>query len=66
MKKYELVFEKDNGEDLKVLSFEVYDERFKDYFIDTIMDNLEHDISDLDIDYEDLSSFAIIERQFLK
>lgn len=66
MKKYELVFEKDNGEDLKVLSFEVHDERFKDYFIDTIMTNLEYDISELEVDYEELSSFAIIERQVLK
>lgn len=62
MKKYELVFESLNGEDLKVLSFEVHDERFKDYFIDTIMSNLEYDISELDIDYEDLSSFVLIER----
>lgn len=62
-KTYELVFEKENGKDLKVLSFEIHDDRFKDYFIDTLMSNLEYDISDLDIDYETLQSFTIIEKE---
>ncbi len=65
MNNYELWFTKQDNKDFKVLSFTVNDERFNDYFIDTLMSNLEYDINDLaselDLDIEDLSSFTIVQ-----
>jgi len=64
MNNYELWFTKQDNKDFKVLSFTVNDERFHDYFIDTLMSNLEYDINDLadelEMNIDDLSGFTIV------
>ena len=60
-KKYELWFSSEEKE-YKIASFVIEDERFNEYLLDTIINNLEYDISDLqaEIDLE-IDNFGIIE-----
>jgi hypothetical protein len=67
MKKYELWFTPSNDKDLKILTFEINDMRFKEYILDTIMNDLEDDFKDLEfeLDLEDgsLDNWVIIEKK---
>lgn len=56
-KKYELWFSNEDKQ-FKIASFMIDDERFTDYILDTVMSNLEYDISELQeelgLDIEDI------------
>ena len=45
--KYDIYFTDENENTFKVLTFETTDDRFSDYFIDTIASNLQYDFNDL-------------------
>ena len=60
-KKYELWYSSEEKEH-KIASFIIEDERFTDYILDTIINNLEYDISELQGDFDlEIDSFGIIE-----
>ena len=60
-KKYELWFN-ENEKEHKIMSFVVDDERFTDYILDTIMNNLEYDLSEIQDDFDlQIDNFGIVE-----
>lgn len=64
-KKYELWFannEVDQDVEVKIMTIIIDDERFTDYILDTIMNNLEYDISELQNDFDlKIDNFGIVE-----
>lgn len=64
-RKYELWFannEVDKDVEVKIMTIIIDDERFTDYILDTIMNNLEYDIRELQNDFDlQIDNFGIIE-----
>ena len=64
-KKYELWFannEVDQDVEVKIMTITIDDERFTDYILETIMNNLEYDLSELQNDFDlQIDNFGIVE-----
>jgi hypothetical protein len=64
-RKYELWFannEVDKDVEVKIMTFIIDDERFTDYILDTIMSNLEYDLSELQDNFDlQINDFGIVE-----
>ena len=64
-RKYELWFannEVDKDVEVKIMTITIDDERFTDYILDTIMNNLEYDLSEIQNDFDlQIDNFGILE-----
>ena len=64
-KKYELWFannEVDKDVEVKIMTIIIDDERFTDYILETIMNNLEYDLSELQDNFDlQIDNFGIVE-----
>ena len=64
-RKYELWFannEVDKDVEVKIMTITIDDERFTDYILETIMNNLEYDISELQDNFDlQIDNFGILE-----
>ena len=64
-RKYELWFannEVDKDVEVKIMTITIDDERFTDYILETIMSNLEYDLSELQDNFDlQIDNFGILE-----
>jgi hypothetical protein len=64
-RKYELWFannEVDKDVEVKIMTIIIDDERFTDYILETIMNNIEYDISELQDNFDlQINNFGILE-----